>query len=301
MRVSLKAKIEALGQQNIESERARRQAEASYRALIEDQRELFCRFSLDGRLTFVNDAYCRYFSVQREELIGHRFSPLIPEEDNKRLAAAIATVGRDTPVVEIEHRVIGPGGEIRWLNWRDRAIFDDDGNLVEYQAVGLDVTDRKRAEEQARRSEALVRLVEEQNRELSTPLIPIADNVLAMPLIGRIDEERAQRVLDTLLHGVVASAATTVLIDVTGVTVLDAQVAGALVRTAKAVALLGAQAVLTGIQPRMAQTLVTMGVDVEGVTTRSSLKEGIRWAMQDRAARAGRPGGRGAGTPDPLR
>jgi anti-anti-sigma regulatory factor len=191
--------------------------------------------------------------------------------------------------VEVEHRVIAPDGEIRWLSWRERALFDARGGLVEYQAVGLDVTDRRRAEEQARRNEELARMVEEQNLELSTPLIPLADGVLAMPLIGRIDEKRARRVMETLLRGVVTSAAETVLLDVTGVTLIDTQVADALVRTAKAVALLGARTVLTGIQPHVAQTLVTMGVDVRGVTTLRSLKEGIAWALRDHASRNERP------------
>lgn len=285
---SLKYKIESLRQQNTDLEAARKRADESYRRLIEDQRELICRFAVGGVLTFVNDAYCRYFGKTREELIGHRFTPLIPEEDQALIAEALAQLGQTKETVESEHRVITHTGETRWINWIDRALFDEAGNVVEFQAVGLDVTDRKRAEEQARRSEELARLLEEQRLELSTPLMPIADNVLAMPLIGRVDEKRAQRVLETLLHGVVASAADTVLIDVTGVTQVDVQVAGALLRAAKAAALLGARTVLTGIQPHVAQTLVAKGVDVTGVITRSSLKEGIAWAMQGRGSRGAR-------------
>jgi rsbT co-antagonist protein RsbR len=290
MAESLKEKLEGLRRKNAELEEVRRRTEESYRRLIEDQRELVCRFSTDGLLTFVNDAFCRYFGKPREQLVGSHYAPLVPDEELPLLAATLAQMSREAPVVELEFRVRALGGEIRWINWRNRALFDGGADIVEYQAVGLDVTDRKRAEEQAQRNEALARLLEEQNLELSTPLIPIADDVLAMPLIGRIDEKRAQRVLETLLHGVVASAADTVLLDVTGVARLDAIGADAIVRTAKAVALLGARAVLTGVQPHVAQTLVTMGLDMAGVITRSSLKEGIAWAMQERSSRTGRRG-----------
>jgi PAS domain S-box-containing protein len=290
---SLRDKIEALRRQNTELEATRRRAEESYRRLIEDQRELICRFLPNGTVTFVNDAFCRYFGKTREELIGHFATPLVPEEDRPLVSGALARLSREVPVVEIEHRIITPGGEIRWLNWRERALFNDAGKIAEFQSLGLDVTDRKRAEEQAARSEALARLVKQQNLELSTPLIPIADRVLAMPLIGRIDEERAARVLETVLEGVVRERAETVLLDVTGVTLLDTQVAAALMRTAKAVALLGARAVLTGIQPHVAQTLVAMGLEVQGLITLRSLKEGITWAMRERDAK-GAQGARGA-------
>jgi rsbT co-antagonist protein RsbR len=287
---SLRDRIEALRRQNAELEATRRRADERYQRLIEDQRELICRFLPNGTLTFVNDAYCRYFGRTREQLVGHRATPLVPEEDRPLIVGALARLSRASPVIEVEHRVITPSGEIRWINWRERALFDDAERVDEFQAVGLDVTDRKRAEEHAARSEALARLVKEQNLELSTPLIPIADSVLAMPLIGRIDEERAERVLETVLEGVVRERADTVLLDVTGVTLLDTRVAEALMRTAKAVALLGARAVLTGIQPHVAQTLVSMGLEVPGLITLRSLKDGITWAMRERAAREVRPG-----------
>src|SRR5688572_11782670 len=107
---SLRDRIESLRRRNTELEDARRRSEGRYRRLIEDQRELICRFSVNGTFTFVNDAFCRYFGKTREELIGHRFMPLIPDEDRTLILEAVARLSPASPTAQIEHRVIAPGG-----------------------------------------------------------------------------------------------------------------------------------------------------------------------------------------------
>jgi PAS domain S-box-containing protein len=284
---TLRARVEQLERQNAELTRALHLKEQLYAALAADQRELICRFLPDGKITFVNDAYCEYFGKRREELEGHSFAPLLIEEDIPLISDVAARLARGEAAAETEHRIILPSGQVRWLHWINRALRDADGNLVETHGVGLDVTDRKRAEEHAQKSEELreqlVQAQEQAIRELSAPIIPIADEVLALPLVGRMDDKRAQMVLETLLEGVVSMAAETVLLDVTGIAMIDTHVAEALARAAQAVKLLGARVVLTGIQPHVAQTLVTMGIDMQGVLAVRSLKEGIAWAMQERA------------------
>ncbi|MRG97726.1 PAS domain S-box protein [Polyangium spumosum] len=285
-RDALAAQVAELQRQNAELAAELHYTTQMYATLVEDQRELICRFHKDGRLEFVNDAYCRFFGKTRDELVGRHFAPLIPDEDKPIIDDVLARLGPKEPVLTCEHRVLTPGGEVRWINWIDRTLFDDAGNVAGFQAVGIDVTDRRLAEDHALRNEVLraelIAAQEQALRELAAPLIPIADDVLAMPLVGRIDEKRAQLVLETLLEGVVNAAAETVLLDVTGITTIDTQVAEALVRTARAVNLLGARAVLTGIQPHVAQTLVTMGIEVHGMITVRSLKDGIAWAMKER-------------------
>jgi rsbT co-antagonist protein RsbR len=119
-------------------------------------------------------------------------------------------------------------------------------------------------------------------QELSTPLMAISDSAVVMPLVGAIDSARAQQVIETLLEGVAAQRARVAIIDITGVSVVDTQVANALIRAAQAVKLLGANVVLTGIRPEIAQTLVGLGVDLGGLTTRSTLQAGIAFAMEQR-------------------
>jgi rsbT co-antagonist protein RsbR len=117
-------------------------------------------------------------------------------------------------------------------------------------------------------------------RELSTPLIPLADHVVAMPLIGSVDTARAQQIIEDLLAGVAANRATTAIIDITGVPIVDTQVAGALLRAAQAVELLGSRVVITGIRPEVAQTLVGIGVNLGSIVTRATLQDGIAYAMR---------------------
>ncbi|MEI6842873.1 MAG: PAS domain S-box protein, partial [Methanomicrobiales archaeon] len=122
-------------------------SEERYRNVIEDQTEFICRFLPDGTHIFVNDAYCRYFNKKREEIIGNRFRPILHPEDREIVAHHIASITPEHPVIDIDQRIIMPDGSTRWQRWSDRAIFDPDGRVVEYQSVGRDITEQKVAEE----------------------------------------------------------------------------------------------------------------------------------------------------------
>jgi rsbT co-antagonist protein RsbR len=150
--------------------------------------------------------------------------------------------------------------------------------------MARDITTQKAQE--AEREALQQRVIDAQRtalRELSTPLIPISDEVVIMPLIGTIDSQRAQMVMETLLDGVARYKADLVILDITGVSVVDTQVAQAFIQAAQAVKLLGAQVMLTGIQPQIAQTLIHLGVDLGGIQTRGSLQVGIQSAMHQHA------------------
>ncbi len=129
-----------------QAEEALQESEKRYRNVVEGQTEFICRFTPDGTHIFVNEAYCRYFGKGREELIGYRFTPGILPEDRQPLRDHFVSLTIENPVATVEHRIGMPDGTIRWQNWSDRAIFDPQGKLVEYQSVGRDVTDRKEAE-----------------------------------------------------------------------------------------------------------------------------------------------------------
>jgi PAS domain S-box-containing protein len=146
-----------------------------------------------------------------------------------------------------------------------------------------DIRERKRMqEEQAQVHQQIIEAQRSALREISTPLIPLADRVIAMPLVGTIDTTRAKQVMETLLDGVTQYVAKVAILDITGVAVVDTQVAQALVQTARAVRLLGAQVILTGIGPTMAQTLVHLGADLSSIVTFSSLQDGIAYALRSR-------------------
>jgi len=122
--------------------------EARYRGIVEDQTEMITRFGPDFLIRFLNNEACRTLEKTREELFGKEFWDYIPEEDRARFKEQIMSLSKDNPVSTIEHRFIRPSGEIRWHQWTNRAILDDRGEVMEYQGVGRDVTERKNAEEE---------------------------------------------------------------------------------------------------------------------------------------------------------
>lgn len=149
-RVRLVGEILANALMRRRAENALRQSEEHYRAIIEDQTELICRYLPDFTITFANEAYCRYFGKTREELIGRKFMPLVPEEDRLKIKEHFASLGPDNLVATHEHRVIDRDGQIRWQQWTNRTILDDAGDIIEFQGTGRDITERKKAEEKAR-------------------------------------------------------------------------------------------------------------------------------------------------------
>jgi len=116
-------------------------------------------------------------------------------------------------------------------------------------------------------------------RELSTPIIPVLDRVLVMPLVGAIDTGRSQQIIETLLSAITTHDAEVVIMDITGVSVMDTSVANHLLEATRAASLLGAQCVLVGITPEVAQTIVHLGVDLSGLVTMSDLQSGVQFAL----------------------
>jgi PAS domain S-box-containing protein len=135
---------QAVQQHRTEEELVR--SEKRYRAVVEDQTELICRFLPDGTHVFVNDAYCRFFKKERSAILGSRFTPGYSPEDKKRIYQHLLSLTPENPVAGMTNRIESGEGEERFVFWNNRAIFDGTGTLIEYQSVGRDITDQKTAE-----------------------------------------------------------------------------------------------------------------------------------------------------------
>jgi PAS domain S-box-containing protein len=250
-------------------------ASAQRQAVVDNAVDGIITIEENGCIASFNPAAERIFGLGASEAIGRQVGQIIPAPHSD------------------QYRVVGTGREVIGRR-ADGAAFPLDlavgemrmGDQHRYIAIVHDLTERKRAaEERARLQEQIIQAQAATLAELSTPLIPISDQVVVMPLIGALDDRRMQQVLEALLHGVEQRKARMVILDITGVPVVDTHVANGLILAAQAVRLLGARVILTGIRPEVAQTLVGLGVNLNDLITHSTLQSGIAYATNGRAAR----------------
>jgi len=135
-----------------------RESEARYRAIVQDQTELICRHLVDGTITFVNDAFCRYFGKKKDDLIGQNFMHLLPDDEGEKLKKHLLQFSPENLVCVFEHQRTMPSGKICWQKWTSRMLLDDRAQTIECQSVGRDITERKKAEELIKESSEKIKL-----------------------------------------------------------------------------------------------------------------------------------------------
>jgi PAS domain S-box-containing protein len=155
--------------ERVRAEESLAASEARYRAIVEDQVELVCRALPDGTITFVNDSFCGYFGQSRGEVVGQQLLAFIHREDRLDIQRIVAQLDVAHPVAVGESRAWPGDGDTRWIFWTVRLIADEQGQAVEFQTVGTDITERKKMEaELVRHREHLEQLVQERTKELQT-------------------------------------------------------------------------------------------------------------------------------------
>jgi rsbT co-antagonist protein RsbR len=227
-----------------------------------------------------NPAAARLAGLELRDHVGQKYTEIFPDFTDNGLLEIYAEVVRTGQSRNL--------GELSFDSGGQTSLFTIEAFPLPNQCIAItfeNVTERKRAEEALRQTMLQEEKIHAQQvalEELSTPMIPITDRIVVMPLVGAIDSRRAQQVMDSLLYGVSNSRAETAIIDITGVSVVDTQVANALIRAAVSVQLLGARVMLTGIRPEVAQTLVGLGVDLRGINAYGTLSSAIATAMAKR-------------------
>jgi rsbT co-antagonist protein RsbR len=224
--------------------------------------------------------YLSIDGVAADEVVGQSQYAFIPEEHHDEVKKANAEVFSAGETRSYEIKGTPPDEAPRWYSTVIKPIKRD-GEVVAASVFTTDVTDRKTTEQglQTAKDE----LIAQQSRaimELSTPVIEVWEDILVLPLIGAIDTARAQRVVESLLETIVEKQASVVIMDITGVPLIDTAVANHLIMTVSAVTILGTRMILTGVSPHNAQTLVKLGVDLGSITTKSSLRAGLNLAFQ---------------------
>jgi anti-anti-sigma factor len=262
-----------------------RQAERRYRAFFDNPLNMV--FICDERAVFVeaNQLALDRMGYTPDDLKKTTFQDIVHPDDipkTLQLLAEVATKGYIENSGEI--RALTKSGEMFWIEVYG-SVIEQDGEHLQALAIVRDITERKEAEEELRHSEEKLKDLVEKLRlsqeALSTPVVQIWDKVLALPLIGVIDDHRAQQIMEVLLDKIVDTHSEVVILDVTGVASIDTHVTNHLIQTIESVSLLGAQCVLTGIQPEVAQVMIGLGLDLSNIMVKRDMQDGLKWALQN--------------------
>ncbi len=255
-----------------------------------------CVWAIDtqGKFTYHDGKGLESAGVERSAFVGKSLFELYGDGDQDVRGALSGTFA---------HSFSHQHGRY-WENWYVPVRDDGDG-VAGVIGFTLDISEVKRAEEELRSKLALIEQQQQVIRDLSTPIIEVWDSVLTLPMVGVVDSLRASEVMDNLLAAIVDKRARFAILDLTGVDAVDTQTASYLVELVRAIRLLGAEGVITGIRSNVAQTMVSLGLDLSGVATVGNLRAGLRLCIQRMAAGAapraaasngaqGSPGGRSA-------
>lgn len=214
-------------------------SEERFRAIIEKIPAGVCITNEQQQFEYVNPAYCRIYHYTPAELIGQPFTIVVPEAYRPLLSSLHDQFMQEGAEVRGEWQVMTKDGQPLTVI-ADAALITGEDGCPKKATFVIDITALRQSEaERAILQQQVIAGQQDALQELSTPLIPIADHVVIMPLIGAVDSQRAQQVLETLLEGVAHHQASIVILDITGVQTVDTQVADALIRAAQAVKLLG--------------------------------------------------------------
>jgi rsbT co-antagonist protein RsbR len=235
---------------------------------------------MDGNIFFTNTAWAQMHGYSMEELVGQHMSMFHTAEQLQE------------EVIPFNEQVMKTGahqgqvGHVRrdgvtFPTWMSTTVLKDEaGNPVGLVGMARDITEQQEVE--AERERLQQEIIEAQQRtlqELSTPIIPIMDRILVMPLVGSIDSMRAKDTMRTLLAGIRAHRAQVVILDITGVPIVDSGVAAHLDKTIQAARLKGAHTIITGISDAVAEAVVDLGIDWSRVTTLGDLQTGLLAAL----------------------
>lgn len=209
-----------------------------------------------------------------QEIVGQHFSKFYPPEEvaKGKTELELKTAAEEGRFEDEGWRMRKDGSRF-WANVIMTALRDNNGELRGFGKVTRDLTKPRESEEKLKRQ------AQEILEMATVPVVQVWEGIVLVPLIGMLDSQRTQQLMERLLHRVTQTGSPFAVLDITGVPAIDTQTAQHLIETISAVRLLGSEVILTGVRPVIAQTLVHLGIDLSNVLTRASLASGLRLAM----------------------
>lgn len=219
----------------------------------------------DGRCNYHRGKGLATIGMQQGAFVGQNIRDMYAQLDPAPLDRVFAG--------QVEHVKTEVHGQ-HFENWM-LPVRGASGRVELLVAVSLNVDEQRRTELELRDKLGQIEDQQRTIRELSTPIVEVWDRVLTLPILGIVDADRATGIMDDLLQAVTRNRARFAILDLTGVKEIDTATAGHLLGLVRAIRLLGAEGIVTGVHPNLAQTLVNLGVDLQGLVVRSSLREAL--------------------------
>jgi rsbT co-antagonist protein RsbR len=229
----------------------------------------------EGFLTYQDGKALEAAGLAPGELLGSSVFDLYDER---------ATAGVQRALAGDPDHTFAEAHGVQWESWLV-PVRGEGGEVRSVIGFSLDVTEEKRVEQELRAKLELIGRQQQVIRELSTPIIEVWEGVLTLPMVGVVDSTRTSEVMQDLLSRISQTGARYAILDLTGVDMVDTRVAGHLVSLVSAIQLLGAEGVITGIKPTVAQTMVALGLDLRAMVTRANLRAGLKFCIQQMAKR----------------
>ena len=241
-----------------------KEQEREMELLLSRIKDILFVISYNHKILFANEEAQKSFKT---DLIGKTCYEVLLNRDRPCEICAIEEfMEKDVYSFRFEKELILPSVDRKCYFDISSAMIENYKGSKAIIEILRDITERK--------------MQEETILELSTPIIKVWDEILAVPLIGMLDSRRAKLVTETLLNAIINTGSKVAIIDVTGVSIIDTEVANHIIKTLNAVKLLGAKAIVTGIRPEIAQTLVDLGVSLGDIVTSSQLSGGLKHAFK---------------------